>query len=430
MLDELQIYNFKSLKEVRFRPSKISFFCGPNAAGKSNLAEAIDFLSRTMRDGVSVAVGHLGGFYNICYRKMRRTRAPIVFSVASSDEVTIGPGHTYHVDANISFGIRAKSEAIRADFEVDSEHYQLVYTSTDSERSRHTYTIRREGDRYVATLDVAQERDQDSIERYYFPNKAMLETLDRFFKPTPTSLLLPTLLSGTFFPAFTTLPTLHGIRVFQLNPRVASQPGTPSVATELGRRGENLGAVIDYLIENNPETFETLQRWLRDVVPGMISLKTDYTEGRKLGLYLREKGFGSDWYADDLSDGTIISIALFIALLDKRYRTILIEEPENSLHPWMLRRFLDRVREVSEEKQVLITTHSPLVVAASSPDELFLMERKDGRTTIIPAIERDENLSEIVRRNFLDLGSYWLSGGVGAVPEPPEEDEWDLFKDE
>jgi hypothetical protein len=257
------------------------------------------------------------------------------------------------------------------------------------------------------------------------------EILEDVFEPLPQQLLL-TALRGVSFGFFNRLKRvsaeLEGLRVFQINPRTARQAGTPSVTRGLGKHGENLPVAVDtFLARRN--LGNRLLSWMQDVVPALSSLEPGYTETKQIGLFLHERGFGAPWYAEDLSDGTIMSLALFISLLEPTHRTVVIEEPENSLHPWILKRFLDRCREVSAERQILITTHSPLVVASARPEELFLIERKSGETGVVPATDRDHALSQLMRKDFLDLGEYWMSGSLGAVPEPPESIEAEDEKD-
>jgi hypothetical protein len=70
-----------------------------------------------------------------------------------------------------------------------------------------------------------------------------------------------------------------------------------------------------------------------------------------------------------------------------------------------------------------------LVVATARPENLFLVEKSFGRTQIIPAIEREPLLPEIIRKDFLNLGDYWLSGGLGAVPEAAKFEDEEIFKE-
>lgn len=182
------------------------------------------------------------------------------------------------------------------------------------------------------------------------------------------------------------------------------------------------------MIANDKTGFEQLQLWIKGVIPDLDYLKSDYTETKQLGLFLQEQGVGAPWYAEDLSDGTLMSIALFIAILDRRNKCVFIEEPENSLHPWILRKFLECCREVSSaNRQILVSTQSPIVVALATPENLFLIEKNAGRTSISSALSVEPNLNKIIRNDFLDLGEYWLSGGLRAVPQPPTFTQ-DLFK--
>jgi len=58
---------------------------GANAAGKSNLADCLDFLGKVYSLGLEAAIKQKGGYENICYRKSRRATSPMYFSVVCDD---------------------------------------------------------------------------------------------------------------------------------------------------------------------------------------------------------------------------------------------------------------------------------------------------------------------------------------------------------
>jgi predicted ATPase len=418
MIREISVSNFKSLKSVTLSLSPLAIFCGPNASGKTNLVEALDFLSHVFRNGLQYGVSEKGGFYNMCFRRVRRTKGAIAFRVVAETKQSRDKGRKSILE--ISFSIRAKSEAIRAEFVVEQEEYSFSIEDNETKSTLGRLKIRRtdKGYRSEAWLGDAMSFDQ----LFGFKSQENLtEILGDLFEPGPQQLLLTGIrgFSLGFFNRFKRAASeLEGLRVFQINPRTARQAGAPSVSRGLGKHGENLPVAVDNFLARKTLANRLLS-WMQDVVPGVSSLDSGYTVTKQIGLFLHERGFGAPWYADDLSDGTIISLALFICLLEPTHRTVVIEEPENGLHPWILKRFLDRCREVSNERQVLITTHSPLVVASARPEELFLIERTGGETRIIRAIERDQALPQLIRKDFLDLGEYWMSGSLGAVPEPP-----------
>ena len=80
-LTELKIKNYKSLGDIVFSPSNFSAIIGPNASGKSNFASAISFLTEVYQYGLVKAISVKGWFENIAYKKIKRTKSPIEFSI-------------------------------------------------------------------------------------------------------------------------------------------------------------------------------------------------------------------------------------------------------------------------------------------------------------------------------------------------------------
>jgi len=112
-----------------------------------------------------------------------------------------------------------------------------------------------------------------------------------------------------------------------------------------------------------------------------------------------------------LSDGTkrlFILISLFAA---NSLNVILIEEPELGIHPQQLYKLMDFLREQSERVQIIITTHSPIVLDALKPYELSKINiccltssgsvfKKLTKTQEKKAIQYMESVGE--------LSYYWL----------------------
>jgi len=425
MITNLKIDNFKSLKHLDVDFGRLNFIVGPNASGKTNLAEALDFLSHAIREDLAYAVSEKGGFYNICHRRQRRARGAISFSITCEFKVAAD----VRCNFTLAFQIKTKGEDIRADFFVSSEDLVIDLNATGTRPGKVRLHIWRVEDEYQSNLSQQFEDEGNKnrhIARFTQRYERIPEMLSNVYDPSPQSLLI----SGyfrDFWPISLVARELRGLRVFQFNPRLARQPAAPSVHGDLGRRGEHLAAALDRVRLQEGNTFKTLTTWLKDVVPSLGRLMTDYTDSRQLGLFFEEEGFAARWFSEDVSDGTIMSVALFFSLLDRRHRIVMIEEPETSLHPWILRKFLDRCREQSTKRQIIITTHSPLAVANAKPSELYLIERVDGITRLRRASDLESNLEDIIRDDLLDLGEYWLSGGLGAVPQVPDASEDELF---
>jgi len=415
MIRRLKIENFRSVKNADLELPLLSYICGPNASGKTNFSEALDFLGQVFQRGLPYAVAEKGGFYNMCFRRERRSRGAISFGFGG--EIRDSP---FLVEIDVAFSLQTRGQTIRSDFYVETETYNFKLSSPNGNGF---LTLTRAGDHYDCDASPSFPEDIQSA----FPATSYAP---EFFKegqfPSEERSLLYSAPRQPIVPLGYELEQLSSLRVFRINPRTARQSGTPSVLGELGKFGENLPAVLDVLALDYPETFLHLHELVKEVIPDLDSLKTRYTASRQMGLFLQEQGFGNPWDAEELSDGTLMSIALFVALLDPRYNCVVIEEPENSLHPWILRKFLSLCQSVASNKQVVLTTQSPLVVATANPENLFLVERSTGMTKLVRAIDRESVLPEMLSRQFLDLGQYWMSGALGAVPGPGPEQE-DLF---
>src|SRR4051812_9113336 len=105
MITNLKIDNFKSLKEIEIGFKNLNFIVGPNASGKSNLADALDFLSHAINENLAYAVAEKGGFYNICHRRQRRAKGAISITVNTRFK------HQQDIyECLLSFEIKAKTE--------------------------------------------------------------------------------------------------------------------------------------------------------------------------------------------------------------------------------------------------------------------------------------------------------------------------------
>jgi predicted ATPase len=308
MLREIHISNFKSLKNVSVPLKRLSFFCGPNASGKSNLADALDFLSHVFRNGIQHAVAQKGGFYNICFRRIRRAKGPIRFRILGERTYR---GQLFEFEINFSF--RARTEAIRSDFLIEAESYVLRMKGDGATRQTGWIEISRQDRTYIARQsDGAEGLFESGMSRVFGSLPALNKILAGIYRPRPQQLLLGPLIEGVGFNYFRlfkrVLLELEGLRVFQISPRTARQAGVPSVTKGMGLHGENLAVAVASFLENK-RLAPRLLAWMQDVVPELSNLQTGYTETKQIGLFLQERGFGSPWYAEDLSDGTIMALA-------------------------------------------------------------------------------------------------------------------------
>ncbi len=93
-------------------------------------------------------------------------------------------------------------------------------------------------------------------------------------------------------------------------------------------------------------------------------------------------GYNSDrWYPfGALSAGTRRVIQIVVSLLFDKRSVMLIEQPEDSIHPGLLRKLIDLLRSYSDRSQIIFATHSSEVLDMLRPEEVLLVTAPEGWT--------------------------------------------------
>ena len=171
----------------------------------------------------------------------------------------------------------------------------------------------------------------------------------------------------------------------------------------------NLGLVLSR-IRREPKVKKNLIYQLQHFYQGV----TDYDIAIE-GGYVQILFFEGDYTipASRLSDGTLRYLCLLAILLDPKPPVMIcLEEPELGLHPDILPQLTDLLIEASERTQLVITTHSDVIVDALTdhPDSILVCEKYEGQTSI----HRLE--SEKIKPWLEDyrLGDLWSKGQIGG----------------
>ena len=173
------------------------------------------------------------------------------------------------------------------------------------------------------------------------------------------------------------------ISVYDIDPKLPKKGTVITGKRELDENGGNLALVVKSILEN-PEKKRKFSNLLRDVLPFVEDFAVQKFMDISLILTMRERYAKSrDLPASSLSDGTIAIFAMIIALYFEEKPFIIIEEPTSHIHPFLIARLMRMMKEASEKKQVMITTHSTEVVKHTTLDDILLISRDSGGFSII-----------------------------------------------
>ena len=171
----------------------------------------------------------------------------------------------------------------------------------------------------------------------------------------------------------------------------------------------NLGMMLNRL-RRVSETKRRLLELLNQLYPNIDDIDV-IVEGGTVQVFFQEGNFTIP--ATRLSDGTLRYLCLLVILLQPSPPPLVcIEEPELGLHPDVLPGLADLMREASQRMQLVVTTHSDILVDALSdtPEDIVICEKYDGATTM----RRLESDKLKVWLEKYTLGQLWRSGELGG----------------
>lgn len=208
-------------------------------------------------------------------------------------------------------------------------------------------------------------------------------------------------------------------------------------ATQFGMEpsGFGLAMYLNDILANDHEKFGELERRFLDIFPAVRRIRLNresgfrnfvpqQTMGTGLGIYFEQLN-GDLLPAAQASDGMMLVLAyLAILFSPKPPSLLLIEEPENGVHPRRLQEVLRILRELVSEQdrtQVVLTTHSPYVVDLFRPEEVTLcLKGADGAVT---THRLSDSKSVREQMDIFQLGEIWTAEGDEALAAPAKAQE-------
>lgn len=376
MLEQLSITGFKSLRSIQgLRLPRLAVLFGPNAAGKSNLIDAVQMLSRLASS---------------------RTLAD-----AFGDPIRGYPQEAFSFPAEGLPGLLAQGSA---SFTLDS----IIALRGERVQYRITVEINTKsgalsvGDEYLAALTSAgSTKGSPSIERVGKELRIRRKSKPAHPRQEPlglnhTLLSDPRLTGAEYAAVQKCRDELSGWRAYYLDPRVAMrQPKPLSEVKDVGTLGETVAPFLYYLKQTEPRRFESVVRTLKAIVPGVESVHVGLDERRAvIDIDITQQGV--DFSTRIVSEGTLRVLALCALSANPWAGSLLaFEEPENGVHPRRLELVAELLVAVAREpRQVIVSTHSPLLCAAMLRHsrreigliELLAVRQRDGATLVEPFV--------------------------------------------
>src|SRR5262249_1707773 len=161
--------------------------------------------------------------------------------------------------------------------------------------------------------------------------------------------------------------------------------------------------------------FLAIQERVRVLFPGIKAIGLENVS--RSTKEIRAEVASGEWIpARLLSEGLLYYLAFAALQHLEQPAVILVEEPENGLHPARIAEVMRILREISKQTQVLIATHSPLVVNELQPDEVSVVTRKPGTGTRVTCLKDTPDF--VARSKVYALGELWIAYANGEDEAP------------
>jgi len=152
---------------------------------------------------------------------------------------------------------------------------------------------------------------------------------------------------------------------------------------KLEDNGNNIPIALSNIL-NNPEKKREFFNYIRCLIPFIEDIEVERILDKHLQIKYKEK-YSTDQYipASLMSNGTITLIAMIIGLYFENNSIIIFDEPATRIHPYLIARLIEMMKEVSLTKQIFITTHNPEIVKYAGIENVFsIIRNKEGGSSI------------------------------------------------
>ncbi|MFM9434455.1 putative ATPase [Janthinobacterium sp. CG_23.3] len=401
MLTKLEAHGFKNL--LNFSVSFGAFNCiaGLNGVGKSNIFDAIKFLSLlsdksiveaalAVRDSVSsepLDIFWANGSYRAEHMKLavemivpldiiddfgRKSQATSTF-LRYEVELKRDPEE----EASGSMGLYLVRQTLTHIKKGDAVNYLHFPLSAALFRDQ-AVVNKRKGAGFISTqvlddgvIEIHMHQDGGSSGQ---PQKIPARNIPKTVIANTNSAVWPTILAAR--------REMQSWRFLSLEPSAMRRSNRMHEDGSVGSDGGRLAAALHKLYRRDENVYSRVASRLSEIVP-TSDVRVDVDQVRQLLTVEVKERSGAFLPARALSDGTLRFLALCIMAEDPDFRGLLcFEEPENGIHPAKMGAMLSLLKELAVDttlsagednpmRQILIATHSPVLVNLETQDDLI-----------------------------------------------------------
>lgn len=374
----LKALRYRSLRDESIPLSDLNLFIGSNASGKSTILDALRFLHEGVQErDFKPPVVSRGGIVQLAWKGEEARQIELLARLEDD-------GKTFE------WFVRLTKEGY--EFSVHEEVSELRKAAPPSQvlaadKGRGWWWSGAKGDRVLlaqppTTCALAAAAVDES-----FPARGVAEFVSRwgFFDPSP----------------FLLRRGWTGLDSSRFDPY-----------------GRNLAERLFSLQEASPEAFKQIVSATQSVLglPSQIDLRESRDSEDRVYFVQYEPGLKFPVHQVGASSGTLRMLALMTALFGEPGSNLIgIEEPENHVHPTALAAFAEYLLRARDRVQILVTTHSPLLLDfLNEPGAVCVVRHTDQDGTRVTPESNSEAVRQALEVSGFGLGEFYETKGFGG----------------
>jgi predicted ATPase len=369
---------YRSLRDESVALNELNLFIGTNASGKSTILDALRFLHEGVHE---------------------RDFKPPVFS----------RGGILHLGWK---GEEARRVELVVRFENGGDSYEW------------SVLLNREGYDFWVQEDVSRLPEEGPPVQLLWADKGRGwwwsgEKGDRVsLGQPPTTCALAAAAVDESFPARGVAEFVSRWGFFDPSPFLLRRGWTGLDSCRFDSYGRNLAERLFALQESSPEAFKQIVSATESVLglPSRIDLRESRESEDRVYFVQHEPGLKSPVHQVGASSGTLRMLALMTALFGEGGNILIgIEEPENHVHPTALAAFAEYLLRAQDRVQILVTTHSPLLLDyLNEPSAVCVVRHSDQEGTRVTRESNAQAVRQALEASGFGLGEYYETKGFGG----------------
>jgi predicted ATPase len=344
--ENISVRGFRRLQNIELEMRNLIVMIGANGAGKTSFLDVLSILAASASGNLQNLLQLKGGLNEILTR-----------------------GKVQELEIEISMQV-PKEQPLKYSLTLSPKG--LSYEVRDESLTQQRNPNRAEPFKYIESQGLDIKYSQEEIRGFVRPNWEH-NPLETSLSQVPKMYIEPenlrkSLASCTYYGA---------LDVSEKSPIRLPQAMRPAKLP--GASGENLVSCLYDLRETDRDSFEMVENIISAAFPDFERLNFPPVAAGTMSMTWTDRNFPQPFYVHELSEGTLRFLWLVALLQSQTLTTVtLLDQPEVSLHPELLRHLVYLMREASKHTQLIVATHSDRLIRFLKPHEVLVCDLEEG----------------------------------------------------